>query len=87
MKMTAHSNPIMKIVNRSDNQPLEIPEMEMVVAEYIRTRKGVVVHVDIMSKISINDPFQNQKYIDQVNKLFVGFGHAKAYFKQNPYTL
>ena len=84
---TPHSNPINEIVNRAPHLPLEVPEMEMVVAEYIRKKKNIQVAVNIGKNINFSEPVEKWglRYRRQVAMLSHAFGYAKTYFQANPY--
>lgn len=76
------------IVNRPIEGPHDVPEMEFVVGEYIRVRKGVQVVVNITKGILIPDhPLSRGRYLKQVQKLSYAFNVAVDWFRKNPQYL
>lgn len=74
-----------KLIERPIQGPYDVHEMEFVVAEYIRARKGVTVYINICKGISIpmNEVSQHL-YIRQVKLLTDAFSKAWAWFRENP---
>ena len=79
-------NLLSEILDRPINNPIEVWEMEMTVAEYIRARKNVDIKVNIGKGIDFTLPkiMWASHYIEQINKLHIAFEVAKVWFKENP---
>ena len=68
------------IVTRDNRIALETHEMQFVVQEYIKEKKGSNVKINLMKGLNQHDPFFAMEYLQEVNKLMNAYNVAQGYF-------
>lgn len=87
MRHLFNMDTLKNIVNRDIQSATDVAEMEFVVAEYIRARKGLRVHVNVAKGLVNWDLYEKQYYLRQVKLLNQAYLTAVVWFRDNPMYL
>lgn len=80
-------NRVKEIINKPDSEVLDQVDMEYVVEQYIKERKGKSVKVLLpgpnhpLAQAMPKEVFAQMVFAPEFEKLAHAFNHAKAYFK------